>query len=317
MKTNYANEWIVEDSFTNKRVDYWIKKKIPSLSYPMICKIIRKGQIKVNKNKVCNSFILKKGDSIKLFFKVIESSPLKKMIDPNFLETVKEWIIHKDKNILVFNKPSGIAVQGGSKINLSLDDALKHLQFKSIERPKLVHRIDKNTSGVLLVARNIEYAQYLTKLFRYRKIHKKYLLFVNGSPKVKRGIINFPIVINEKKLPSLTYFNVIKIKRDKSLIIAFPVTGRKNQLRRHFSNIGHPILGEDRFFSDEKYSLKSSNFFLHSLSLKYQQENKIIEFFAPPPDYFLKEMEGINFPFKNLKSISFFKNLENFKKVNL
>ena len=87
---------------------------------------------------------------------------------------------------MVFNKPSGIAVQGGSKINLSLDDALKYLQFKSTESPKLVHRIDKNTSGVLLVARNIEYAQYLTKLFRYRKVHKKYLLFVNGSPKVKK-----------------------------------------------------------------------------------------------------------------------------------
>ena len=94
------------------------------------------------------------------------------MIDSNFLETVKKWIIFKDKNILVFNKPSGIAVQGGSKINLSLDDALKYLQFKSTESPKLVHRIDKNTSGVLLVARNIEYAQYLTKLFRYRKIQK-------------------------------------------------------------------------------------------------------------------------------------------------
>ena len=74
---------------------------------------------------------------------------------------------------MVFNKPSGIAVQGGSKINLSLDDALKHLKFKEVESPKLVHRIDKNTSGILLVARNIEYAQYLTKLFRYRKVHKK------------------------------------------------------------------------------------------------------------------------------------------------
>ena len=103
MKTNYDNEWIVEDSFTNKRVDYWIKKTIPSLSYPMICKIIRKGQIKVNKKKICNSFILKKGDSIKIFFKVIEPSHSKKMIDRNFLETVKKWIIHKDKNILVFN----------------------------------------------------------------------------------------------------------------------------------------------------------------------------------------------------------------------
>ena len=104
-----------EDSFTNKRVDYWIKKTIPSLSYPMICKIIRKGQIKVNK-KIYNSFILKKGDSIKIFFKVLEPYTSKKMIDRNFLETVKKWIIHKDKNILVFNKPSGIVLQGGSKI---------------------------------------------------------------------------------------------------------------------------------------------------------------------------------------------------------
>ena len=315
MKTNYTDEWIVEDSFTDKRIDYWIKKKIPSLSYPMICKIIRKGQIKVNKKKVYNSFVLKKGDSIKLFFKVLDSSPLKKMIDPNFLKTVKDWIIHKDKNILVFNKPSGIAVQGGSKIKISLDDVLEYLKFKEVERPKLVHRIDKNTSGILMVARNIEYAQYLTKLFRYRKIHKKYLLFVNGSLKVKNGIIDFPIIINEKKLQSLTYFNVVKIKQNISLIIAFPVTGRKNQLRRHFSNIGHPILGEDKFLSDDNVGLKTSNLFLHSLSLKYQKEKKIIEFFAPPPDYFLKRMESIDFQFKNIKLNSMFKNLESYKKV--
>ena len=125
---------------------------------------------------------------------------------------LKRWIIYKDENIIAFNKPSGFAVQGGSKINISLDDVLEFLNFKLKDRPKLVHRLDKNTSGLLIVSRNTPFTQYLGKLFKNRKIKKKYLLFVNGSLDTKKGMIDLPVINNEKKLLSLTYFVVLKKK---------------------------------------------------------------------------------------------------------
>ena len=97
-------------------------------------------------------------------------------IEHKLIKEVKNWIIFKNKNIIVFNKPSGFAVQGGSKIKVSLDDVLEHLKFGNTNKPKLVHRIDKNTSGLLIVSRNLEYAQFLTKLFRNRNVTKNYVL---------------------------------------------------------------------------------------------------------------------------------------------
>ncbi len=318
MNNKLGEELFVDEEFHNKRVDYWIKKKIPTLSYPLICKIIRKGKIKVNKKKITNSFLLKKGDSIRIFFE-IESSPLvkTKKIDQNFIKIVKRWIIYKDENIIAFNKPSGFAVQGGSKINISLDDVLEFLNFKLKDRPKLVHRLDKNTSGLLIVSRNTPFTQYLGKLFKNRKIKKKYLLFVNGSLDTKKGMIDLPVINNEKKLLSLTYFVVLKKKENFSLILAYPVTGRKNQLRRHFSGIGHPIIGEEKYHINKSDEIRSDQFFLHSLSLEFNDQKRQIKLFASPPNYFIEKMDQINFSLQQIKMDKDFKNLNLFVRVNV
>ena len=254
IKNFNQDEWIVGADYNNKRIDYFLKKKLTFLSYPIICKLIRKGQLKVNGKRIGNSYFLKNGDSIKLYFNISTNIEKKKFnVDQKVIKEVKSWIIFKNKNFIAFNKPSGFAVQGGSKIKISLDDTLDYLKFSNTNKPKLVHRIDKDTSGLIIVARNLEYAQFLTKLFRNRDVIKNYLLLVHGFPEVRDGLIDTPIQINNKDQKSLTLFSILKTRKSSSLVLAQPVTGRKNQLRRHFSSIGHPIIGDEKFgFSFKK-----------------------------------------------------------------
>ena len=295
------DEWIVGSDYNNKRIDYFLKKKLPSISYPIICKIIRKGQLKVNGKKTHNSYFLKTGDTIKLYFNIFANIKKNHHIDNDLINEVKNWIIFKNKNFIAFNKPSGFAVQGGSRIKISLDDVLEHLKFRNTNKPKLVHRIDKDTSGLLLVARNLEYAQFLTKLFRTRNVVKNYLLLVHGFPEIKEGLIKTPINIKNKDLKSLTFFSILKTKKNLSLVLARPITGRKNQLRRHFSSIGHPIIGDERFGFGLKKRIKSPYFFLHSLSIRFKEESNSHVLFANPPVYFENKLKEMNYPISKIK----------------
>jgi 23S rRNA pseudouridine955/2504/2580 synthase len=303
IKNSNEDEWIVGADYNNKRIDYFLKKKLTFLSYPIICKIIRKGQLKVNGKKINNSYFLKNGDSIKLYFDISIKTQKKKInVDQKVIEDVKSWIILKNKNFIAFNKPSGFPVQGGSKIKISLDDVLEYLKFSNTHKPKLVHRIDKDTSGLLIVARNLEYAKFLTKLFRTRSLTKNYLLLVHGFPDIKGGLIDTPIQVNNKEQKSLTYFSILKTRKNSSLVLAHPVTGRKNQLRRHFSSIGHPIIGDEKFGFGLKKQIKSQNFFLHSLSIKFNEQSNNYDLFAVPPFYFEKKLEEMNYSISRIKN---------------
>ena len=293
MNNKRNHELVVDENFDGKRIDYFLKKNFSSLSYPLICKIIRKGLVKVNNKRIKNTYILKTKNIIKL---------------------VKSWVIFKDENFIAINKPSGVAVQGGTKVKISLDNLLEALKFKYSTKPKLVHRIDKKTSGVILVARNIEYAQYFTSLFKDRLIEKKYLLLVNGNPEVRKGFIDKPIFTTEKELESKTYFSVLKTYKNQSLILAFPITGRKHQIRKHFSIIGNSIVGDDKFKNKLDKVGVNSNFYLHSMSINFFNKNKKIKITAPLPAYFENKLENMNYPINKLHSNNDFNNLEDFQR---
>ena len=119
IKNLNQDEWSIGVDFNNKRIDYFLKKKLPSLSYPIICKIIRKGQLKLMEKKAYNSDLLKNGDTIKLYLIFLLRKKRKPLIDEKLIKEVKSWIIFKNNNLIAFNKPSGFAVQGGSKIKLA------------------------------------------------------------------------------------------------------------------------------------------------------------------------------------------------------
>ena len=298
MSKKSENEWIIEKDFDDLRIDYWIKKKKPHLSYPIICKIIRKGQVKENKRKVKNNSVIHTGDRVKLFIKINQEKVknLNTELKLKFSEEIKKWVIFKNQQFIALNKPSGIPVQGGTNVKLNVDSLLDCLKYELQETPKLVHRIDKNTSGLLLIARNLESAKFFGGMFRERKIKKKYLLLVKGLIKDKTGEIKMPIITNKKENSAITKYTLITCSNKNSLILASPLTGRKHQIRKHFSMIGHPILG------DEKFGLKdNNNFFLHSYYIEFENEKKkMIKLFAPLPDTFKEAISRMNI---NLKKI--------------
>ena len=298
MSKKSENEWIIEKDFDDLRIDYWLKKKNPHLSYPIICKIIRKGQVKVNKRKVKNNSVIHTGDRVKLFIKINQEKVknLNTELKLKFSEEIKKWVIFKNQEFIALNKPSGIPVQGGTNVKLNVDSLLDCLKYELQETPKLVHRIDKNTSGLLLIARNLESAKFFGGMFRERKIKKKYLLLFKFLIKYKTGEIKMPIITNKKENSAITKYTLITCSNKNSLILASPLTGRKHQIRKHFSMIGHPILG------DEKFGLKdNNNFFLHSYYIEFENENKrLIKLLAPLPDTFKEAISRMNI---NLKKI--------------
>ena len=163
-----VNYFIVEDLFENRRFDYWFKLKYPHLNKSFLEKLFRTGQIRVDGRRIKSSYRLKVGEKIRVPPNIALfsfSSTLKKPTNNKELgKKIIERILYYDANLLVLDKPQGLAVQGGSKILESLDDVLEYLKFDAVEKPKLVHRLDKDTGGVLILARNTHASNKITNL---------------------------------------------------------------------------------------------------------------------------------------------------------
>ena len=160
---------------------------------------MRKGNIRVNGSRCETNHILKLNDKIKIPSLLKQNKDEHKVKTNKFLEEkIKSLILYKDNEIMVINKPNGLAVQGGSKVKTSIDNILQTLKFEKKERPRLVHRLDKDTSGLLIVARTKNYANFYTDLFKKRIIKKVYLAIVYGESKLKTGKINADIETNNK-----------------------------------------------------------------------------------------------------------------------
>ncbi len=312
-------QWTVSEEFHNQRLDYWLKKKISYISYPILCKLIRKGVVRVNGKRVKNFSILNSGDSIKFSRNINEDlntdNDNKKKYNLKFAKYINSLVAYKDEYSIVLNKPSGLAVQGGTNVKLNVDIMLDSLKFNLQERPKLVHRIDKQTSGLLLIARTLQSSKYYGELFKKHKIDKLYLSIVNGCPKYKKGKIMLSIG-KDKKLASLTYFKVLGYKNGLSLLVLNPITGRKHQIREHLNSIGNQICGETKFKNNVNFKLNTKFFYLHAYSLKFIEQNgKLKQIYAPLPEYFemmIKKYDFIN----NLTNKQLeFKNLEDYKLI--
>ena len=286
----------IENDFVNTRIDRWIKKKFNMIPQNFIEKSLRLGKIKVNKIKVKSSYRLKHKDKIYLFnFKPTNTNIHKKKIflpSSKELSNLEKLIIENNEDFIVINKPYGLPVQGGTRSYKNLVDLLSKSEIFVNTKPYIVHRIDKETSGILLIAKTREYAQLFTSLFRLRKIHKEYLGICHGELQKDTGKINYKLVRYEKNKKieenAETYFNVI----DKTSLCTFlslkPITGRKHQLRKHLSLIGHPIYGDKKY----NYITKNkSNLLLHSFSIKFLINGKKYNYKAHLPDYFIKMLK--------------------------
>ena len=297
MAFNSFVEWIVEEDFSESRIDYFFKKKYPKLSYPSICKLFRKGLVRVNGRRVKNSCSLTLGDKIRITRNLNLKDDLKteKKVDQKYINKIRSWLIYRDNNFIAINKPSDIAVQGGTKVGLNIDDILHGLQFSSNERPRLVHRLDKNTSGVLIFARTLKAAVYISELFKKRLVKKTYLTVIQGKLEKMKGKINKPIISGSKELDSLTFYEVIDSKNNVHLLKVNPITGRKNQIRKHFFLNKTPILGENKFIDFKTKNLdQSKKLLLHAYKMEFTDfDGKKINLNACIPKYFKEFIENL------------------------
>jgi len=289
-------KFIVNKDYHNSRFDRWFKQNILNVPQSLIEKLVRKKKIKVNKKKVKTSYRVQINDIIELHGKD-DFKSYKKSKKEKYKPSEKEkgeygkFIIENNDNFIVINKPSGISVQAGTKSFKNIIDILKDTKYFLESKPFIVHRLDKETSGVMIVAKNRQYAQLFTSLFRIRKMHKTYLAITHGSVKADKKLLQDNLVSYEKDKKiiqkAISHLRILKSNDEYSLLELKPITGRKHQLRKQLYNIGNPIVGDYKYsFNKDAKKFKVKNIMLHSYKIKFMINNIKYNFEAKYGDEF-------------------------------
>jgi 23S rRNA pseudouridine955/2504/2580 synthase len=256
------------------RVDRFLEARFPGLSFSHIQRVIRKGEVRVNGKRTQPKNRLEAGQTVRIPpLRLDQPKPRApgNEADEKTRAFLKSITLYEDADVLVLNKPIGLAVQGGSGTTRHIDGMLEVLRDAHGQRPRLVHRIDKDTAGCLLVAKTRFAAAALAKTFRSRSARKIYWALAAGVPKVQQGRISTYLVKEEREEESLmriarhgdkgashavTYYAVVETSGPLlSWLSLKPVTGRTHQLRAHMAHINHPIVGDPKYFSRENWEL--------------------------------------------------------------
>ena len=272
-------KFIVEKDFHNSRFDKWFKNKVLDIPQSLIEKIVRKNKVKVNKKKTKTSYRVQTNDAVEVYNisnikKSIKSYKIKYKASDKEKKNYDNFILEDNDNFIVINKPNGIPVQSGTKSFKNIIDILKDTKYFKNTKPFVVHRLDKETSGVLIFSKNRQYAQLLTSLFRIRKIHKTYLAIVCGDVPKDKKILQDNLISYEKNKKiiqkAISYLKIIKSSDKYSLLELNPITGRKHQLRKQLFNIGYPIVGDKKYFiKKDTNKKKKSMIMLHAYKIKF------------------------------------------------
>ena len=270
--------YTVDDDYNDSRLDKWFKNKILNLPHSLLEKILRQNKVKVNKKKTKSSYRLQKGDLIEVY-DISKLKPVDKKVKIKYLPKKKEigiyddYVIEDNENFIVINKPTGIPVQSGTKSFKNIIDILKNSKYFENSKPFIVHRLDKETSGVLIIAKNRKYAQLFTSLFRIRKIHKTYLAIVYGKVDKSLKVMKDDLIYyeNNKKFfqKAVSNIKIIKSNEGYSYLELNPITGRKHQLRKQLLKIGNPIIGDDKYYLNDRKRVKIKNLMLHAYKIKF------------------------------------------------
>ena len=269
----------VDSDFLDTRLDKFLKIKVSKLPQSLIEKNLRKKKILVNKKKSKSSYKLNLGDKIEIFFdvKIEKSKTRKKIIKNDELIKIKKNIIFDCKDYLILNKPYGYASQDGLRVKKNIIDILNQESKKYY----IVHRLDMETTGVMLFAKNREYAKKFSDQFQSRDIKKKYYVIVKGTVPKNKGEIITKERIKNKEVVSKSYFEVKNKNQSYSFLEVEILTGRKHQIRKQFSELGHPVIGDTRY-GDKNCK---NQLCLFSYYIEFEYLNKIKKYSLKLPKF--------------------------------
>ena len=296
----------VDKTFEGMRIDRFLRNRLGQIPQGLIEKNLRNGTLKLNKKKVKSSKKIKYNDRVELYnfsFKNNIKHTKEKFIPSNdILKENEDLIIENNDNFVVLNKQSGISVQGGTKSKKNIIDIFAKSNLFKHTKPFSVHRLDKDTSGVFIIAKNRETAQLLTSLFRLRKVYKTYLAICNGElilsneGTIKDQLVRFE---NKKKIIEIaeTKYEILDKNNNATFIELHPITGRKHQLRKQLFNLGNSIIGDKKYNTTRNSKITNKNLMLHSYEIKFKINQKKYTFRAIPPVYFrnMLKVKRLNF----------------------
>lgn len=294
------NTHIVTTADAGLRLDRWFKRHRADIPHSLLQKLLRKGVIRINNKKTKADYRLQESDHILLpSIEERQTKPVTRIFAITQQQRdslLKNALLYEDENLLAINKPAGLATQGGSKIGISVDAILQDANKRNGTALCLVHRLDKDTSGVLLIAKNPQIASDLGALFKHRNVAKTYWAISTGVPRAREGRIALPLakgralknaspekmmVDEESGKPAVTEYRIIEALGDKLAWVELqPRTGRTHQLRVHMAAIGHPILGDGKYGGKKAFIQGLGNrLHLHARSIQL----KGISITAPLP----------------------------------
>ena len=279
MKKSFKS-FIINKDFDGSRVDRFLKKKFPDVPQSLFEKNLRKKNITVNNKKVKNLFKLKVDDIVDVYTELKTKKTVRKKIffSTNDFYELKKNFIFECEDYCILNKPYGYASQDGLQVKKNVIDILN---FNSKDY-YIVHRLDKETSGLMLIAKNRYYAKKFSEMFKLREIKKKYLAILNGKIKKNKGELHTKDELNGKEIVSKLNFEVISKRNNFSYLEIDLITGRKHQIRKQFFDIGHPVVGDTKYGDKKNKNLLC----LLSYEIEFKYNNKIKKYKATIPKHF-------------------------------
>ncbi len=289
----------VTDDEEGMRLDRWFKAHFPHVSHGQLEKYLRKGEVRVGGGRVKSNRRLEIGEMVRIPPLPDAGAPRRKQsgASSDARKLIAAMTLYEDDEILALNKPFGLAVQGGEKTTQHIDGMLAAFERDGV-RPKLVHRLDKDTGGLLLIAKTRKAAQGLSDALQSRDVEKTYWALVAGAPRPQQGEINLPIAKrmvrrgDERMVPAegedakhaVSHYQIVEDVGRASFLAMRPITGRTHQLRVHAAAIGHPVVGDGKYGGEDAHIEGVSgklHLFCRSMSFRHPKAGKPMTLTAP------------------------------------